>query len=578
MAGQLGGIPVLVLREGSERASGREAQSKNIEAAKAVASAVCSTLGPKGMDKMLVGSFGDVVVTNDGVTILKEMEIESPAAKMMVEVAKTVDEVVGDGTTTAVVLGGELLKKAEELLEQGLHPSVVTLGYRLAAENAKSVLEAVATEVLGVDGGRTEGGEKGEGEEENEEVLKKIAKTAVTGKFAEASRDFLAEIAVKAVKAVAERTETARSGRGGKRVVDTENVSVEKKVGGKIAETELVQGLVLDKEVVNPRMPRRVAGAKIALVNASLEVKKTETSAELKITSSDQLTAFLEEEEQAMKRMAECVKESGANVVICQKGIDEVVQHYLAKFGILAVRRAKKSDLARLEKATGGKIVTAVEELSASDLGNAGLVEERKIAGDKMLFVEECENPHAVSVFLRGGSEQVLDEVERCLHDMLRVVGCIIEDGKVVAGGGAVETELALRVREFSASLKGKEQLAAEKFAEALEIIPRTLAENSGFNPIDKLVALKAAHERGERGEKNAGLDAYTGEILDMWEAGVLEPLRTKKQALESAVDAATMILRIDDVIASKRESLPPAGGGGAPGGAPGGGGGMPPY
>jgi len=547
MAGQLGGIPILVLKEGSERTRGREAQSTNINAAKAVASAVRTTLGPRGMDKMLVDALGDVVITNDGVTILKEMEIESPAAKMMVEVAKTVDEVAGDGTTTAVVIGGELLKKAEDLLEQELHPSVISLGYRLAAERAIKVLDEIAT---GID-------------IEDDEELKKIARTAITGKFAEDSRDFLAEIAIKAVKAITE------TGHEGKRVVDTDNISVEKKVGGRIGGTELVQGMAIDKEVVHPGMPRKVEDAKIALINAALEVKKTETSAEVKIRTSDQLKGFLAEEERTMRRIAECIKESGANVVICQKGIDDLVQHYLAKDGVVAVRRAKKSDMEKLEKATGGKIVTNVEELSKSDLGHAGLVEERKIAGGKMLFIEECENPHALSIVIRGGTEYVVDEVERALHDMLRVVGCIIEDGKAVAGGGAVETELALRVREYSASLKGREQLAVDKFAEAMEIIPRTLAENSGLDPIDKLVELKAAHERGE---KNAGLDAYTGKIVDMWQGGVIEPLRTKRQSVESAVDAAVMILRIDDVISSKK-GAPPAGG--AP---PGGMGGMPPY
>jgi thermosome len=552
MAGQLGGVPVLVLREGSERTRGREAQSTNINAAKAIASAVRTTLGPKGMDKMLVDSLGDVVITNDGVTILKEMDIDSPAAKMMVEVAKTVDEEAGDGTTTAVVIGGELLKKAEELLEQDLHPSVITLGYRLAAERARKVLEEIAVDI----------------DIDNDEELKKIARTAITGKFSEAYRNFLSRIAIKAVKAI---TETAH---GGKRVVDTDNINVEKKVGGRIGETELVQGMALDKEVVHPGMPRKVENAKIALINAALEVKKTETSAEVKITSSDQLKGFLDEEERTMRRMVERIKESGANVVICQKGIDDVVQHYLAKEGIVAVRRAKKSDMEKLEKATGGEIITSVEEISESDLGHAGLVEERKIAGDKMLFIQECENPHAVSIVIRGGIEHVVDEVERALHDMLRVVGCIIEDGKAVAGGGAVETELALRVREYSASLKGREQLAVENFAAAVEIIPRTLAENSGLDPIDKLVELKAAHERGE---KNAGLDAYTGKIVDMWQGGVIEPLRTKKQSVESAVEAATMILRIDDVIASKREAMPPAG---APPGGMGGmpPGGMPPY
>jgi thermosome len=537
MAGQLGGTPIIILREGGERARGREAQSANISAAKAVAAAVRTTLGPKGMDKMLVDSLGDVVITNDGVTILKEMDIESPAAKMMVEVAKTVDSEAGDGTTTSVVLGGELLKKAEELLEQGLHPAVVALGYRLAAEHAREVLDEIAIAIA----------------LEKDEELKKVAATAITGKSAEASRDFLADIAIKAIKAITEETSD------GKKEVDVDNISVEKKVGGRMGETELVQGIALDKEVVHPGMPRKIKNAKIALINASLEVKKTETSAEVKIRSSDQLKSFLAEEERMMRRLAERIKESGANVVICQKGIDDLVQHYLAKDGIMAVRRAKKSDMEKLEKATGGNVVSTVEDLTEKDLGHAGLAEERKISGDKMLFIEQCKNPHAVSIVIRGGTEHVVDEVDRSLHDTLRVLGSVIEDGKVVAGGGSVETELALRLKDYSASLKGREQLAVEKFAEAMEIIPRTLAENSGLDPIDKLVALKAAHERGE---KNAGLDVYTGKIVDMYANNVIEPLRTKRQAVESAAEAAIMILKIDDVIAARQGApMPPPGG-----------------
>ena len=553
MAGQLGGIPILILGAGSERVQGRDAQTANINAAKAVAEAIRTTLGPKGMDKMLVNALGDVVITNDGVTILKEMEIESPAAKMIVEVAKTVDSVAGDGTTTSVVIAGELLKKAEDLLEQQLHPSVVNRGYRLAAEKAREVLNEIASDI----------------DVDNEEDLKKIARTSITGKFAEASREFLSEIAMKAVKGIAE------TGHDGHKVVDIDNIDVVKKVGGRIEDTELVQGIVIDKEVLHSGMPTKVEDAKIALISTSLEVKKTEMSAELKITTSDQLKGFLDEEEREMREMVEHINDSGANVVICQKGVDETVQHYLAKYGILAVRRSKKSDMERLSKATGGNIVTTLEELSESDLGHAGLVDERKMGGGKILFVEKCKNPHAVSIILRGGTEQVVDEVERALHDMLMVVASIIEDGKAVAGGAAVEMELTLRIREYGASLKGREQLAVEKFAEALEIIPRTLAENAGLDPIDKLVELKAAHERGD---KTAGLNVYTGKIVDMWQAGVIEPLRTKKQSVESATEAAMMILRIDDVIASTRASPPPEGmpPGGMPGGMPPGG--MMPY
>ncbi len=553
----LGGIPVLILKEGSERTRGRDAQSANINAAKAVASAVRTTLGPKGMDKMLVDSLGDVVITNDGVTILKEMEIENPAAKMMVEVAKTVDEVAGDGTTTSVILGGELLKKAEELIEQELHPSIITRGYRLAEEKSKEILDELAVNV----------------DINDDELLKKIAKTAITGKLAEASRDFLAEIALKAVRSIVEED-------GGKRTVDVDNISVEKKMGGKVGETMLVQGMVLDKEVVHSGMPKRVEGAKIALINASLEVKKTETSAELRITRTDQLKAFLDEEEREMREMALKIKASGANVVICQKGIDDLVQHYLAKEGIMAVRRAKKSDMDKLAKATGGKVMTSLKELNEDDLGYAAVVEERKVGGDKMVFIEGCKNPRAVSIVVRGGTEHVVDEVERALHDMLMVLGSTIEEGKAVAGGGAAETELALRLKEYSASLTGREQLAVEKYAEAVEVVLRALAENSGLDPIDMLVALKAAHEHGD---KTAGLDVYSGKIMDMWEMGVIEPLRTKRQVVQSATEAAVMILRIDDVIMSKRESMPsppPGGAGGTPPGAGAGGGygGMPPY
>ena len=562
MAGQLGGTPILVLREGSERASGKDAQSANINAAKAVAAAVRTALGPKGMDKMLVGSLGDVVMTNDGVTILKEMEIESPAAKMMVEVAKTVDAEAGDGTTASVVLACELLKNAEELLEQGLHPVVIAGGYRLAADQAMKVLDAIAIDIAVGD------------KDEEEEELKSVVETAITGKFARASRDALVKIAIKAVKAVVEEDSE------GKQVVDVDNISIEKKVGGRIDDTELVQGMVLDKEIVHPGMPRQIENAKIALINSSLEIKKTETSAEVKIKTSEQLKSFLAEEEQMMLQIAKQIKEIGANVVICQKGIDDVVQHYLAREGIIAIRRAKKSDMEKLEKATGGKIVNAVNEITESDLGHAGLVEERKIAGDKMFFIEQCKNPRAVSIVISGGTEQVVDELERSLHDMLRVTGSIIEDGKAVAGGGAVESELALKIRGYSASVSGREQLAVEKFADAMEIIPRTLAENSGLDPIDKLVALKAAHESGE---KNAGLNIYTGEIVDMRANNVIEPLRTKRQSVASAVEAAIMILRIDDVIASKKETAPahPTCGEGMPCGAGAGmgmPGGMPPY
>ena len=528
----LGGVPVIILKEGARRSAGRDAQLNNINAARAVGEAVRTTLGPKGMDKMLIDALGDVVITNDGVTILKEMDIEHPAAKMMVEVAKTQDEEAGDGTTTAVVLAAELLKKAEELLRLEVHPTVIISGYRLAAEKAREILDGIAIDV----------------NIEDEELLRKIAMTAITGKEAEVAREHLADIAVKACKAIVEFVD-------GKRVVDKDYINMEKKQGGKVQDTQLVRGIVIDKEVVHPAMPRKIEDAKIALINASMEVKETETDAEIRIRTTEQLKAFLDEEERILREMVEKVKNAGANVVLCQKGIDDLAQHFMAKAGILAVRRIKKSDMERLARATGGRIVTNIDELSEDDLGHAALVEERKVATDRMVFIEGCEDPKAVSILIRGGSEHVVDEVERSMNDAFRVVGTTIEDGKAVPGGGAVETELALRLREFATTLHGKQQLAVEKFAEALEIIPRTLAENSGLDPIDKLVELKAAHERGE---KNAGLDVYTGKIVDMWEMGVIEPLRTKKQALSSATEAAVMILRIDDVIAAAREEIKP--------------------
>jgi thermosome len=551
MAGQLAGQPILILKEGTQRSRGKEAQNSNIMAAKAVANAVRSTLGPRGMDKMLVDSLGDIVITNDGATILREMDIEHPAAKMVVEVAKTQDDEVGDGTTTAAVLTGELLKKAEELLEQDIHPTIIANGYRLASEKAKEILKSIAVDVS-VD---------------DEEVLKTIAATAVTGKGADISKDKMAELAVTAVKSVVTEEDSS------KRTVDIEDIKVEKKVGGSIDDSELIQGMVVDKERVHTNMPKIVKNAKILLTNEALELKKTEVDAEISITSPDQLQSFLDQEEKMIKDMVEKIKQSGANVVFCQKGIDDMAQHYLAKAGIFAVRRVKKSDMEKLARATGGKIVSNIDEISPSDLGEAGLVEERKVANEQMTFVTECKNPKAVSIMLHGGTEHVVDEAERALHDALRVVGVVIEDGKVVAGGGSPEVELALRLAEYSASLKGREQLAAKAFAEALEIIPRSLAENAGLDPIDKLVQLKSKHEQGD---KSAGLNVYTGEIVDMMKENVVEPLRVKTQAISSAAEAATMILRIDDVIAASKSSGPESPPGGGPGG--GMGGGMPEF
>ncbi len=541
-----GQVPILVLKEGTERETGRGAQKKNIEVAKAIADAVRTTLGPKGMDKMLVDSLGDIVITNDGATILKEIDVAHPVGKMMVEVAKVQDTEVGDGTTSAVVLAGELLHKAEELLEQNVHPTIITNGYRLAAEKALELLPELGIKV------------------DSDELLKEIAMTAMTGKNVAEAKEYLADIAVKAVKAVAEEKD-------GKTAVNVDNIKVEKKQGGGIKDTELIDGVILDKEKVHPRMPKVVKDAKIALINTGFEVKKTEISAKIEITDPTQIQAFLDEEQKEIKKMVDKVKEVGANVVFCQKAIDDIAQHYMAKYGIYAVRRVKKSDMAKLAKATGAKIITNLDDLTPEDLGYAEIVEERKIGDDNMTFVRGCKNPKSVSILIRGGTEHVVDEAERALHDALKVVGVALEDGYAVAGGGATDIELALRLREYAPSVGGREQLAIEKFADALEIIPRTLAENAGLDAIDIIMKLKAEHQAGK---KYAGIDVFEGKIVDMVERKVIEPMRVKKQAIESATEVATMILRIDDVIAAKKSEAP-KGGQGGPGGMPGGMGGM---
>jgi len=537
MAGQLGGTPVIILREGSQRTAGRDAQRSNIMAARAVAGAVRTTLGPKGMDKMLVDTMGDVVITNDGVTILKEMDIEHPAAKMMVEIAKTQDTEVGDGTTTAVVLAGELLKQAEELLEQEIHPTVIAAGYRAAADKSMEILKTIAVDVSIKD----------------QELLKMVAITAMTGKGSQSARDELAVISVEAVKSVVDEDGT----------VDTDNITVEKKVGGGITDSQLVHGMVIDKERLHPNMPKSVTNAKIALLNAAIEIEKTEVDAKIQITSPDQLQAFLDQEEVMLKDMVNRIVNSGANVVFTQKGIDDLAQHFLAKAGIYTVRRVKKSDMEKLARATGARVVTSIHELTKDDLGKAGRVEERKVSDDKMTFVEQCTNPKSVSIILRGGTEHVVDELDRAMEDALRVVGVVVEDKMLVPGGGAPEVELALRLRAYAATVGGREQLAVEAFADAMEVIPKTLAENAGLDQIDSLVALRSAHEKGM---KSAGLSMDTGKPVDMLKLGVVEPLRVKTQAIQSAAEAAVMILRIDDVIASKS-----GGAGGMPGGMPGG-------
>ncbi len=538
MSQQLGGQPIIILREGATRNRGQEAQNNNFAAAQAVAAAVRSTLGPKGMDKMLIDGMGDITITNDGVTILKEMDIEHPAAKMMVEVAKTQDDEVGDGTTTAVVIAAELLKKAETLLTQSVHPTVIAEGYRLAASQALVILDGFATIVKPSDTA----------------MLKKIADTALTGKNAEVSKDRLCDIIVKAITFV-----TDPDGK-----VDIGHINVEKKVGGSVDDTNLVEGMVIDKERAHPSMPKSVKNAKILLLNAALEFKKTEVNATIRISTPGQAQAFLDEEEQMVHTMVDKVIDSGATVVFCQKGIDDVAQHYLAKAGILAIRRVKKSDIENLSRATGANIVNSIDTITSRDLGTAGIVEERKVSGDEMIYISQCKNPKAVSIVVRGGTEHVVDELERAIHDALMVVSVVVEGKKIVPGGGAPETELSLQLRKFASQEGGRVQLAIEAFASALEVIPRTLAENAGLDAIDMLVAIRAAHESGK---KSFGLNVYEGKPVDMLKAGVVEPLRVKTQAISSAAEAAVMILRIDDIIAASKAAGPA--GGMPPGGMP---------
>ena len=547
----MSGQPIIILREGTEREKGKGASFNNIAAARAVADAVKSTLGPKGMDKMLVDSLGDVTITNDGVTILKEIEIEHPAAKMLVEVAKTQDDEVGDGTTSAVVIAGELLKQAEGLIEQDVHPTIVVAGYRMAAAEAIRRLKDIAFDVKRTD----------------VSTLKHIAATSMSGRSVGKEAEFLAEIAVRAVLSIVEEV-------AGEVRADVDNILVQKKHGGTLRDTELIEGIVLDKEKVHARMPAFVKGAKIALLNRALEIKKTEVSEEIRILDPAKLQMFLEEEERSLRVMVEKIEKSGANVVLCQKGVDDLVQHYLAKAGIYAVRRVKESDMKKLSKATGGRVVTNLDDLTSKELGHADLVEERKIGGDDMTFITGCKKARAVTVLLRGGTEHVVDEVERTIHDALRVVSAAVEDGKAIPGGGAVDIELSQALKDYASTVGGREQLAIEAYAEALEVIPRTLAENAGLDAIDVLIALRKAH--GKRDGKNTGVDVVSGGPKDMFSLHVVEPLRVKRQAIESATDVAAMILRIDDIIASKKSPPPPPGGGGDHHGGMGGMGGMP--
>jgi len=542
MSQQLGGQPIIIVKEGTTRNRGEEAQNSNFAAAKAVAAAVRSTLGPKGMDKMLIDGIGDITITNDGVTILKEMDIEHPAAKMIVEVAKTQDDEVGDGTTSSVVIAGELLKSAEGLVAQGVHPTVITEGYQMAAEKALSILNDIAITVKPTDTA----------------MLKKISITALSGKNAEVRKDLLSDIIVKAVTSVTDSDGKA----------DLAHINVTKKVGGSVDDTTLIEGMAIDKERMHPAMPKSVTNAKILILNTALEFKKTEVNAKINISTPGQAAAFLDEEEHMVRAMVDKVVQSGANVLFCQKGIDDLAQHYLAKAGIFAVRRVKKSDSENLARATGATIVMSLDAITKNDLGSAGLVEEKKVSGDEMIYVSKCKNPKAVSIVVRGGTVHVVDELERAIHDALMVVSVVVEGKKVVAGGGAPEVELSLRLREHAATVGGRAQLAIEAFAASVEIIPRTLAENAGIDAIDILVALRSAHQSGK---KTVGLDADAKKPADMLKAGVVEPLRVKTQAISSATEAAVMILRIDDIIAAQKSAGPA---GGMP---PGGMGGMPP-
>ncbi len=520
-----GAIPVLILKEGTSRTKGREALRLNITVAKAIADTIRTSLSPKGMQKMLVDPFGDVIITHDGATIMKEIEVEHPTAKMMVDLAKSQEQEAGDGTTTVVLLAGELLAKAEDLLDLGIHPTVIISGYRKAAEKAVEYLNEIAIKVQWND----------------KELLKKIAKIAMSSKSARVALDYLADLVVDAALQVVEE-------RDGKRIVDLDNIKLEKKEGGSLFDTKLIRGIVIDKEVVHPRMPRRIENAKIALIESALEIKKPELSSKIRVTSPAQVKEFLDQEKQMLAELVEKIAATGANVVFCQKGIDDVAQHFLAKHGILAVRRVRKSDMEKLAKATGAKIVVNVKEISEKDLGYAELVEERRVGEDKMVFVEGCKDPRAVSILIRGGEKQVIDEAERNLHDALSVVRNVIEDEKIVVGAGAAWTDLVLKLKDYAVQLGGKEQNVVEKFAEALESIPKTLIENAGHDPIVKLAELRKAHAEGKR---EYGFNIYTGEVENMYDKDIIEPERVIRRAIESAAEFATTVLKIDDIIAA---------------------------
>jgi len=522
------GQPVLILKEGTSRSRGKEAQRNNIMAARVIGEVLKSTLGPRGMDKMLVDSLGDITITNDGAAILNEIEVEHPAAKMMVEVAKTQDDMVGDGTTTAVVLAGELLRKAEELLDQNIHPTIIVSGYRKAAQKAIETMNKTAIPV----------------DIEDRATLKKVALTSMASKAVGPAKEHLAEIAIDAVKQIVEQ-------RGQRKIADIDNIQIIKKAGKSLFESQLINGVIIDKEAVHPGMPKRIENAKIALLDCPLEIEKTEFSAEIRIRDPAQMKAFLDQETQMLKEMVNKIKAADVDAVFCQKGIDDMAQHFLAKEGILAARRVKQSDMEKLARATNGKTITNLDDLKTQDLGAAGLVEERKIGEDKMVFVEKCKDPRSVAVLIRAGLERMVDEAERAMNDALSVVSDVVENNKIVSGGGAVEAEIAKELRKHATKVGGREQLAVEAFAEAIETIPKTLAENAGLEPIDIIVALRSAHEKTDG--QPMGVNVFTGKIENMHENGVVEPLVVKEQAVKSAAESTSMILRIDDVIAATK-------------------------
>ena len=539
--GSAGGMPILILKEGATQTKGRDAQKNNITAAKLISEIVRSSLGPRGMDKMLVDSLGDVTITNDGATILKEIDVQHPAGKMMVEISKATDNEVGDGTSSVVILAGALIEKAEELIGKDVHPTIIVDGYRKSAVRAIEILNTLAQKI--------DGGDK--------DQLSRIAKTSMQTKLVSKDADEIAQIVVNASMQICEKIDSTYK-------VDIDDIKVDKKAGGSLRDTKLIKGIVLDKEVVHGGMPKRIEKAKIVLINSALEIEKTEFDAKINISSPDQMNMFLEEENKMLKGMVDKITASGANVVICQKGIDDIAQHFLAKANILTVRRVKESDMTKLARATGARVINNLEDLTPKDLGSADLVEERKIETDKWVFIEGCKHPKAVTILIRGGSQRVVDEAERSIHDAIMVTKDVLEKPAIVAGGGSPESYTAGKLREWTSTLSGREQLAAEKFAEALEIIPLTLAENAGMDPIDTMTDLRAKQSKGS---KTAGIDARTARITDMSKLDIVEPLSVKEQIIKSATEVASMILRIDDVIASSKSAGGPPGGGMPPGG-----------